>query len=304
MNTHGHEGVAKEAGIPLLEDALGSEKQSAAALYLGNWLTDVSQAIDPVAFSGGSKKVRKKLKRLVQLMLNEYLGTIFNEKITKSHRSDLEPYAKDLLKVFSKALDFFVAGQGEERNSKLAQFFRDSFYVVGYFKYVHPSKKGDTSRLSFEAYAKVFGPKNVTKGASGKRAAGDHPGSYTQYYPHEHLDRPELPLHKDPPKFDQRKSFEARSIHRANVRIEPDMYSYLRDNIQMIAGLLAEVDAEFESAFANGRPPKKNDIGWHLTLAKLGHALHQVEDFFAHSNWVELAATRMGPKFLENSTLR
>jgi len=57
MNTHGHEDVSKTAGLPLLEDVFGKDKRSLQALYLGNWLTDVSQFVDPVAYWAGSAKV-------------------------------------------------------------------------------------------------------------------------------------------------------------------------------------------------------------------------------------------------------
>ena len=52
MDAKGHHECAAEAGEPLLKDALertGHGEQRLAAFYLGNWCTDVSKAVDPVA---------------------------------------------------------------------------------------------------------------------------------------------------------------------------------------------------------------------------------------------------------------
>ena len=68
--------------------------------------------------------------------------------------------------------------------------------------------------------------------------------------------------------------------------------------MEMTAGLLCEVDEAFRRLGA--RSVKDDDPELHKTLAKLGHALHQVEDFFAHSNWAELASASM-PGFLESA---
>ena len=52
MNTEGHAQVAEEAGLPLLRAFFGGQNlRSLEAMRLGNWLTDVSQAVDPVAYA-------------------------------------------------------------------------------------------------------------------------------------------------------------------------------------------------------------------------------------------------------------
>jgi hypothetical protein len=58
MNTHGHENVAQEAGLPLLRKTfnvrMGNPRFN--AFYLGNLRTDLSQLVDPVAFTTGNEK--------------------------------------------------------------------------------------------------------------------------------------------------------------------------------------------------------------------------------------------------------
>jgi hypothetical protein len=322
MNTEGHEGVAEAAGIPLLEEAFGKDNRSVRALYLGNWLTDVSQAVDPVAYASGSRKIAGGLdtavdavKKAVEGFLDELLPTLFEERegpaghVLRSLKPDLEPVAQRAKAEIRAALDFLVAAQVEDRDARLAKFFRDAFLVKGYYKFVHPEVSGAPRRMDFESFMRVFGRPTDTRGSSRTSPADDRAGAYTQYYPHEHLDRPEILPPKDPPIFApgrQRAGVPFRVAYgkqpgtrspRRRERIEPDLYSYLRDHIEMTAGLLAEVDLAFRDAIAN--EPRDDDPAWHLTLAKLGHALHQVEDFFAHSNWAELAGKRLGTDYLE-----
>jgi hypothetical protein len=321
MNTHGHEDVAKTAGLPLLEEAFGKDKRSLRALYLGNWLTDVSQAVDPVAYWSGTGKIKSgadsvvdEVKKSIKGFLDELIATVFEEQgsigqqILKSLKSEIERHAEEAKNSLHKKIDFLTQGQSEERDARLAKFFRDSFLVIGYYKFVHPETSNDQPRMNFECFMQVFGRPMDTRGANASGPANDRPGAYTQYYPHEHLDRPEILPPQEPPIYSPGKQtleYPFRLAHgkqsgtrspRKKERLNPDLYSYLRDHIEMTAGLLAEVDLQCRQAILKGI--RDDDPKWHVTLAKLGHALHQVEDFFAHSNWVELAATRLGPEFI------
>jgi hypothetical protein len=319
MNTEGHEEVARTAGIPLLAAAFGKDNRSLDALYLGNWLTDVSQAVDPVAYASGSAKVGStgenvidQMKRTVDSFLDQLVPTVFKRtpagRALESLKKDLDEPADAAKKALHQALDGLLAASGtDERSAVFAKFFRDAFLVKGYFKFVHP-EAGGQPRMSFDAFMAVFGRQADTPGASNANAAADRPGGYTQYYPHEHLDRPEVLPAQDPPLFapgreTREQPFRIAAGKRAGTRsprrserLDPDLYSYLRDDIEMTAGLLAEVDVAMREALS--RSFREDDPEWHLTLAKLGHALHQIEDFYAHSNWCELAHKRLGPSYL------
>lgn len=60
MNTKGHRGVGEQGALALLErtfkDRAGGEAQGLEAVLLGNWLTDLSQVIDPVAYASLASK--------------------------------------------------------------------------------------------------------------------------------------------------------------------------------------------------------------------------------------------------------
>ena len=322
MNTEGHEDVARTAGIPLLAAAFGQDRLSLDALYLGNWLTDVSQVVDPVAYAMGSAKIGATgdsvvddLKKTATDVIDQIVPTFFRRtpagKPLESLEKDLEQAAKDAKQALHQALTNIIgAAGGDERGSRLAKFLRDAFLVKGYFKFVHPGA-GGSPRMDLNGFLTVFGKLGDAPGASGASPAADLPGRFTQYYPHEHVDRPELLPPQDPPLYapgrqDPGIPFRVAPGKRAGTRspnrserLEPDLYSYLRDDLEMTAGLLAEVDIAMRKALSSSF--RDDDPAWYLTLAKLGHALHQVEDFFAHSNWCELAHKRLGPTYLARS---
>jgi len=278
--------------------------------------------VDPVAYSTGSLKAKKAIdsavagmKKAIDAILNELLAAIFvpidlpgARRLFEPLKPDLTEYAEEAKEALNAKIDFFVEMQTNERDARLATFFRSAFLVVGYYKFVHPDAPGQQPRMNFECFMRVFGRPTDTRGAIGTNPANDRPGAYTQYYPHEHLDRPEILPPQDPPVFAPGLQTLARPFRvargkepgtrspRRKDRLDPDLYSYVRDQIEMTAGLLAEVELQMERALAEGI--RDDDPEWYISLAKLGHALHQVEDFFAHSNWVELAAQRLGEKFL------
>lgn len=331
MNTHGHQSVAETAGLPLLQEAFGADKHSLNALYLGNWLTDVSQAVDPVAYwvfagrAGGAiaaiTDIRDDIIRDMERLIAELTPTLFSwmpvQQALDPLKGILENSLNPAIRGLRNLIDGYLILSADERNPRLARFFRKAFLVIGYFKFVHPNIAGQAPRMDFESFMQVFGREDTVHGAIGvmpspgspgvSLPAPDTPGSYTQYYPHEHLDRPECLPPRDPPVFAPGVQIVGppnptgpgrRPGTRWNGEvIRPDLYSYLRDQIEMTAGLLSEVDTDFEAALLNGI--RDDDPNWHKTLAKLGHALHQVEDFFAHSNWVELAHKSLGPDFLD-----
>jgi len=218
MNTKGHESVAKTAGIPLLEDVFGKDKHSLQAFYLGNWLTDVSQAVDPVAYWAASSEAKKTIdaivndvKKSIDNLIDESFATIYDwldvpkgsqvERVLRSLKSDLNPYIDNAKNALHQKIDFYVFLQSNERESLLAMFFRSAFLVKGYFKFVHPESTDQKPRMNFECFMRVFGRPTDTRGAMTDVPANDRPGAYTQYYPHEHLDRPEILPPQNPPIF-------------------------------------------------------------------------------------------------------
>lgn len=307
MNIDGHSSVFEEAGRPLLVAALGNDDKSIDAVHLGNWLTDLSQLIDPVTFAGARTKVTgatEAIKRLCGEVVDMVKGTAFRlvgetgaqlaDKLAQSMAKEIASYAEEAKQELLRALDVLTEPGEGERDTRLGKFVHQAVLVVAYFKFVHPH------RMSFEGFCKAFGPRNGQPDSMGS-SLEDWPGAFTQYYPHEHVDRPALDPNAEEPQYAPRQMPGQRSGKRckaaAGRTLTPDLYGYLREDIVMTAGLLAEVDTEFARMFAT--KGQRNTPAWHVTMAKLGHALHQVEDFFAHSNWIELASREMGAAFVD-----
>lgn len=289
MNTSGHESVAITAGMPLFKEALarsGVDKADAPleAFYLGNWLTDVSQAVDPVAYSGAVGKIRCGVRGFLTSILPDILKDQYNK------------FEQDFGALLNKF--FKPPGNDKEglRQSVAGRAFKDLFRVAGFFRFACPHQP---ESMDPKAYLHVF--ENL----------------YTQYYPHEHMDRsekqhfpPESPgaggpsfcweMPKCPlPQTDYAtKVAEGTRSPRRQEKIEPDLYAFMRVDIEIAAGQLAEIDRDWAQTYL--RPGgKKVDLDWHLGLARLGHALHPLEDFFAHSNFAELAVRTMPKREFE-----
>ncbi len=295
MDAKGHHECAAEAGEPLLRAALagtGKPNQRLAAFYMGNWCTDVSQAVDPVAYSAVQAKGKKYLVEPLNALIKD-IEAIPTSRWTDFMRDYCVKALRTMRDHLQQALTILQdppedpARPGKlpkGRNGRVALLARKTFFVLGYFKFVHPEKGKRAARMDYKAYKHVFSER------------------YTQYYPHEHLDR-----------FPQETRGYGADIApgtrtpagcgTGSPNLSPHLYLYLADAAQMAAGLLAEIDREwarhnFGPSAAQKKWPDDTDPAWNLWLAKMGHALHQVEDFFTHTNFIEHALLRLGSDFM------
>lgn len=300
MDTSHHHLIAY-VGERLIKQALARshrEDLNIGAFYLGNWLTDVSQVVDPVAYANANAKAQALLDSahdMLDQMVRDLPGFV-REGVEKFTRLD------DALNRFFEGLqtsirEILSAG----RDARLAKGFHSLFWGAGYFKFV-VDDKGQATEMDPQVYDYIYQKR------------------FTQYYPHEHLDRPakgnglasETGMGPISP-------ITARP---ADV-VNRDLYDYLRYDIQVAAGILALLDggvhgcydswasATFHPTAQEGVVPPtefRDDIGalqsvsdknpvWCEYLARLGHALHAVEDFFAHSTFVELCSLSVPPTY-------
>ncbi len=62
MKPSGHHKMAEDAGLPLMMEAFGADHRALGAFYLGNWIADFSQLVDPVAMESlSAAQGRKRL---------------------------------------------------------------------------------------------------------------------------------------------------------------------------------------------------------------------------------------------------
>lgn len=258
MDTDGH-GECAEVGAKILQAALTAcdrGKWRTNAFHLGNWITDVSQGIDPLAYHKLAYQVPNTI-----VSIAARLNDVKVEFEVFDYTISLGFFDIDLEKLRVRAEATFAVFQGG-RDGRAGKAIKRGFKWIGYHKFVHAAPKS-RSRMEFSAFVKVFDT------------------LYVQYYPHEHLDR--WPDNPSAPGDDP-----------------TQVYPYLADQIKICAGLIAEIDLEWASKTFMGDvevAPWKDDKDpdWNLWLAKLGHALHAVEDFFSHSNFIEHAIETLDP---------
>ncbi|MCP4248481.1 MAG: hypothetical protein GY778_15645 [bacterium] len=275
MDTDGHEQCADHAGEPVLRTALqvvGKGRWRINGFYLGNWLTDVSQAVDPVAIAAFKTSFMSAIDGVIAAVranVPRWLGQ--QDVITAINARKREIQA---------ALGVLEGG----RNSDVARAFTKACRVLGYKKFVHAARPQGTQRrgragMDFQAYKHVFDNR------------------FTQYYPHEHLDR----FFADGGSVSPARGWATTRVdgtltpngHGSGASsLQPGhLYDYLRRDVKIAAGLLADIDLNWaRNTFTTGGPwTDDTDPVWNEWLAKLGHAAHAVEDYFAHSNFIELA---------------
>jgi len=229
MDTKGHHAIAVEAGEPKLKAAFNSACQPElrlGAFYFGNWLTDVSQSVDYVAFDAFEHKAGDFINNVCTLaehVCNEYLRPI--EKLFElpvwTNQLSFSPFAHPPQVLPLDAVQIIADGIQAMRNELLTavrvlfgnkqileQTFQHTFEICGYFKFVHPVENPDgygtaTGRtIDFHAFMEIF--KN----------------RFTCYYPHEHMDRPEIlgASTKGKPQYESSPDIVDRLIHGRKLR--------------------------------------------------------------------------------------
>ena len=207
----------------------------------GNYLTDVSQFLDPWAHVGGK-------------------GTVWRDQVGLGWRLSLlaDIAGADGYLDFLLGLPDAKNPTGPSRHGKLAAWFREVIYVYSLedrFK-----EGGDPSRY-------LIDPPEF------KRL---YDLNFTQYYPHEHLDfQPD----KEGNLNDFSQSTESAAAGNGPRRI----VGYLDRQIEYVGDLLTLIEQDW------ARSEDVDAARERELLVKFGHACHAVEDFFFHSNFVDLA---------------
>ncbi|WP_144499689.1 hypothetical protein [Bacillus sp. FDAARGOS_235] len=224
-------------------------------LELGNFITDIDQFRDPFANMSAKKQIWQKA-------LTRGVIPIIGPLLIELGVGNVRPWMDDLL------------GTAEEgkRYGALSNFFQHiSRFVTNQFF-------ADDSPTPFNTLLNLF------EGASGKVANATikqipfgevnriFDWAFTQYYPHEHIDFP--PYLEG---IDQQR-------HPLYKQSKRGLIGYLEEQIQYISEELSKIEYEWvKNRNLSPSHPIRHDI-----LVKLGHILHAVEDYFFHSNFIEL----------------
>ncbi|MEJ2691658.1 MAG: hypothetical protein P8166_01085 [Candidatus Thiodiazotropha sp.] len=294
MDAEGHKTIS-EVGERLLREKLErsnpSHRMRLGAFYLGNWLTDASQVVDPVAYQNVKGKMlayTNSIESLFDRMITDapsWLQTVLD---TELGRSALQDVRSELHDAQTKLNESVQALFGQGRSGALADAFRALFKGIGYFKFVLDDQ-GMPEAMDEASYFAVFD------------------AHFTQYYPHEHMDRPE-----EGGVYSRAKSKGPLNHRTKSLMCQGDLYTYVRKDIKAVSGLLAYLDGGTRNpcthpswAVGTFHPDLKQfadnngvlqdvsdeNIEWNLHLSSLGHALHNIEDYFAHSTFIDHASS-------------
>lgn len=300
MDTHGHHRVLQQGAEARLRRSFAEksiEGWNTNALFLGNWLADLSQVNDPgsTLVQQISRDLQEVLRRraavtagmtttvitaLAQVAARKGVpGTAALERSLRGVAEVVRVRADEMLTAFG---GLFTGGPatGQPIGIKLVAMVR----ALGYLKFALPESNQERLTIPYRTYARIFDE------------------LCRQYYPHEHVDRP-LCSASYGSVCEQRWGEQYQAVRerlyasgRSRSGNDPHMYDYLVDDRRIIAARLAELDLgwagrDLPTGVEGSRvTPAERD----LSLARLGHILHAVEDFFAHSTFVEHAVFSAG----------
>lgn len=225
---------------------------------LGNWLTDVSQFNDPYAMIVAKMRVWNDARVVVEREIDAATLGFMTSPRREMDGPDVN-------------LDFFCERMlGAPRVAgDLPKFLRLLCFFIG-CEWFRSTAYGIRPQDFDEIFTNCF----------------------TQYYPHEHLDFPPWPHgqpwgNRDPSR---------RSAHRCPAWPSDTsdsggarrLLAYLDEQIEYVAELLTRIEQDWVRV--NTEPATEANLATRRRLlTDWGHASHAVEDFFFHSNFIELA---------------
>ncbi|MGH9892899.1 MAG: hypothetical protein ACREA0_13095, partial [bacterium] len=227
-------------------------------LELGNYLTDVSQFRDPYAQMLGKRMVwSQALGDIPVLPYIPVFGLIISEVILN--------FAVDLDEWIDRM--FGVHEPANKRFGKLSQYFQQ--VVSGL---THVIFANDITNLT--VWEKALRLRmGVDEALPPEELNRIYDKFFTQYWPHEHTDFPPYVLYG-----------EHRPQHRLYRRSSRGTLNYLEEYLDFQAQELSRIEEEWKKRKHLSRDhPARHDV-----LVRLGKVLHGVEDYFFHSNYLEL----------------
>jgi hypothetical protein len=308
--------VADEAGLPRLRQAfadLGVQDVNLTAFYMGNWLTDISQVRDPNAgcpgvwASAAGRLLRDKIGGLVAplvALIDELVGEqdvpaefaatpqTAGSWIDQTKRI-LSEAVKEEVTEFVQEADLLFKSLAGLAPVLLNELLTLLVKFAAYAKFAHADPLLGKPGLDFRVFTQVFAC------------------HFTYYFPHEHLDRPHCDFTGDAScaaswgrhALTSRDRIFANQLASGESAIgsqSASTYAYLDECRRAAAALFTVIDRDWAAKYFTTGVDYQNDPGFHQGLADFGHALHAVEDFFAHSTFIEHAAMLKGAAYLRD----
>jgi len=228
-------------------------------LELGNFLTDVSQFRDPYAHMLGKRTVWQTAK--AAHWFTEFFSYI---PILGPIVTDLTLDATDVDVWLDRLMG--VHEPEARRYGDLARYFEKIILAL-----THVIFSDDIPAR--QAYQTSLPPSLRIEPIPSSEVDRAYAEFFTQYQPHEHFDFPPYVFHGD-----------QRPYHRKYQRGSRGLINYLEEYLRYLSEELSKLELRWIRA--KRRP--KDDPERHDILVTFGKLLHGVEDYFFHSNYVEL----------------
>ena len=230
--------------------------QKFSYVELGNFLTDISQFRDPYAAISGKLKLKKEIEKKVQ-------GKVWIFKAVAMSIIDAENWLDELM------------GTDLIRYGNLSTYFYHICRAITHLTFSDNIPKKQNPIFSNFLNLIVLPSKEVDRVFK---------SFYSQYYPHEHLDMPDFNLLESNKTKNESNDYKVGSEKK--VRINGDIHNvgilrFLEDQIKYISEELTDIERNLLKNTITEE--EKIDL-----FVKLGKILHPIEDFFFHSNFVEL----------------
>ncbi len=297
------------------------------AMYMGNWLTDNSQLFAPDFFFDFKYNLPENLQKAENTMhiLQEKLTQLFNDPLLASKKDEILPIRDILNKTLTGTItNIKTIRKNATRNKPKPQEFsyakKDEWWevaqsiikVLGYRKFCMVDEKQLSDEV-FMSIVSAFIDQNT-----------DVPSEYlfklNQYYPNDHLDRNFDPSHLKvenakqkyadswlkqqstqnlPEEIMERKrqEYEDKGSLRRNCfderNVSGSVYKYLNDYVEILGLKLNYLNKNLIMPYFVKSSKLHSDKDFLVLCAQLGHSLHGVEDFFAHSNYIELVVQNL-----------
>jgi hypothetical protein len=222
-----HKAIFESAVQPALQEARPGEDY--LCVRLGNYLTDLSQVRDTLAYALAKPRILAVARQKTALLRVPVLAGILSSII------EIPGYIDDLLGRTTGVED-----------AALARYLDSVVRAV-----------------TIETFAK-------SDGLPEPEVLRIYDRNFTRYYPHEHLDFPPWP-YTDP-------------IGDRTIEPSARMLRSLAEQMEYLIQALTAVEYSWTLSLDQGT----QSAARHNALADLGHTLHSIEDFYFHTNFLEI----------------
>ncbi|MFL0170513.1 HET-C-related protein [Tenacibaculum maritimum] len=265
-------------------------------IYLGNWMRDYSQLIDPAIIrplSNGVIAYAKKEEKDIKNINSIINGTPHNNEITVGVPSNVSPTYTGKMWSPSTWLSFETNIIYEEKKVRpitwSREFMTSLVNILAMLEFMKPKDKKELHKKNYDKRLEKF-EKEYLK--INKETLG-------VYRPDEHIDNPmTIPMNKNEHNPELNLEGEEYGFVGAPTALELaigktyGMKNYIRTDVDTTLFSTTRTAYDYVKKQIEGAQINPN-FSNNKAMADFGAALHVIEDYFAHTNYVEVAVIKV-----------